>query len=93
MITGRNYLILATLLTFSLQVSGQIVTVRAAFDADSVMLGEQLTYTISAESDDGVMIGLPEYSDTLSKEIEILEASDIDTTYRMTGELSLRNTL
>ncbi len=82
MTTGRIYIILATLLTFSLQVSGQIVTVRAAFDADSVMLGEQLTYTISAESAEDVMIGLPEYSDTLSKAIEILEVSDIDTTFR-----------
>lgn len=82
MITGRLYLIFVPLLAFSLQVSGQIVTVRADFDADSVMLGEQLTYTISAESDDDVMIGLPVYSDTLSKEIEIIEVSDIDTTYK-----------
>ncbi|MEX0980619.1 MAG: cell wall anchor protein [Bacteroidales bacterium] len=81
MIADRLYLILA-FFSLSLQVDGQIVTVRAAFDADSVMLGEQLTYTISAESAEDVMIGLPVYSDTLSKEIEILEVSDIDTTFR-----------
>ena len=81
MITGRLFLILA-LFSLSLQVGGQIVTVRAAFDADSAMLGKQLTYTITAESAENVMIRLPVYHDTLSKEIEILEASDIDTTFR-----------
>jgi hypothetical protein len=62
--------------------NGQIVTVRAEFGSDSVMLGEQLKFRIVAESADDVQVGLPVYSDTLSKEIEILGVSDIDTSYR-----------
>jgi hypothetical protein len=60
----------------------QVVTVRGSFGADSVMIGEQTRYRITVESADDVQIGLPVYSDTLSREIEILQASDIDTTYR-----------
>ena len=60
----------------------QIVTVRGSFGADSVMIGEQIKYMITVESADDVLIGLPVYSDTLSGEIEILQASDIDTTFR-----------
>ena len=71
-------------LVFSLTPSAvaQVVTVRGSFGADSVMIGEQIKYRIAVESDDDVDVSLPVYSDTLSKEIEILQASDIDTTYR-----------
>jgi hypothetical protein len=81
MMTFRAYIIL---IFFNLvaPLSGQIVTVRADFESDSAMLGEQLKFTISAESADDVQVGLPVYSDTLSSEIEILRVSDIDTSYR-----------
>jgi hypothetical protein len=80
MMAFRSYIIL---LIFSLvaPLSGQIVTVRANFESDSALLGDQLKFTISAESASDVQVGLPVYSDTLSKEIEILRVSDIDTSY------------
>ena len=81
MITFRSYIILI-IFSLALPLNGQIVTVRAAFGADSALLGEQLKFTISAESADDVQVGLPVYSDTLSQEIEILRVSDIDTAYR-----------
>ncbi len=76
----RSYIILF-IFSLAIPLSGQIVTVHADFEADSAMLGEQLKFRITAESADDVQIGLPVYSDTLSKEIEILSVSDIDTSY------------
>lgn len=77
----RSYIILFIFSLTLVPLSGQIVTVRADFESDSAMLGEQLKFIITAESADDVQVGLPVYSDTLSKEIEILSVSDIDTAY------------
>ncbi len=62
-------------------VMAQLVTVRGSFGADSAMIGEQIIYRITVESADDVQISLPVYSDTLSRGIEILKASEIDTAF------------
>lgn len=73
--------ILTILLFMGTQSEAQVVTVKSSFDRDSVMLGDQLRYTISARTGEDVWIGLPEFSDTITSEIEIIEAGRIDTTY------------
>lgn len=69
------------LLALGLQANAQVVTVKSSFSRDSVMLGEQLKYTISARAGEDVWIGLPEYADTITSEIEIIEPGQVDTTY------------
>ena len=66
---------------FCLQSSGQIVTVNSEFSSDSTMIGSQLFFTLTAESGPEVFLSLPVFSDTITKEIEILTSSDIDTSY------------
>ncbi len=69
------------MLLLGLQAEAQVVTVKSSFGSDSVMLGEQITYTLTARSGEEVLIGLPEYTDTITSEIEIIEAGAVDTTY------------
>lgn len=73
------------MLLLGIQAEAQVVTVKSSFGSDSVMLGEQITYTITARSGEEVWIGLPEYADTITSEIEIIEAGAVDTTYE-TGQ-------
>ncbi len=75
------YLIIISSLFFTIQTKAQIVTVRAAFESDSVMLGEQLIFTMTAESEKDVMVTLPQFVDSLSSQIEILNKAIIDTSY------------
>ncbi|MDF1572805.1 MAG: hypothetical protein P1P82_14445 [Bacteroidales bacterium] len=73
--------ILTLLLILGPRAEAQVVTVKSSFGSDSVMLGEHLKYTISACAGEDVWIGLPEYSDTITSEIEIIEAGPIDTVF------------
>lgn len=78
----RSAIIILIILQFlGQQTEAQVVTVKSSFGSDSVMLGEQLKYTISARAGEEVWIGLPEFSDTITSDIEIIEARPVDTTY------------
>lgn len=77
-----NYRILfiCTFIVAALAGNAQIVTVRSGFDADSIQIGEQLTFTISAEADENVIVSLPVYQDSIpSSSVEIIHAGDIDS--------------
>ncbi|MEX2371752.1 MAG: hypothetical protein WD578_12145 [Bacteroidales bacterium] len=78
---GKTDTIMLFLWLLAIPVAGQIVTVKSTFGKDSVSLGEQFIYSITVESENEVMVGLPTYTDTLSKQIEILESSGTDTIY------------
>lgn len=76
--------LLPAILLFALAVpngNGQIVTVNSGFSADSVMIGKHVTYSITVESGNDMAIAFPEYSDTITGEIEILRAFPADTTF------------
>jgi hypothetical protein len=78
----RSAIIILIILQFlGQQTEAQVVTVKSSFGKDSVMLGEQLKYTISARAGEEVWIGLPEFSDTITSDIEIIEARPVDTTF------------
>jgi len=76
--------ILLIVLIISLSVAGkaQLVTVRSEFDVDSILLGEQLRYTISAEADSNVIVTLPSFQDTITSSLEILKEGGIDSLVR-----------
>ncbi|HKK61580.1 MAG TPA: hypothetical protein VJ951_03415 [Bacteroidales bacterium] len=72
-----------------LPTEGQIVTVKAEFSADSVMLGEHFHYTLMATSDKDVTIKFPEYSDTISSEIEMINLETRDTIIQESGKRTI----
>lgn len=76
---------------FCLQLSGQIITVNSGFDTDSIMIGDQVNYSINVESADDVMVHFPEYSDTITEQLEILKSSDIDTSWNEDRRILSRN--
>jgi len=75
----NNWIILILALFMPVMASGQIVTVKASFEQDSLMLGKQTTFTISARAGLDVNVEFPEYSDTITSQLEILESFPMDT--------------
>ncbi|MFC2080513.1 hypothetical protein ACFLRQ_03465 [Bacteroidota bacterium] len=69
------------ILILSVQVYGQIITVHSEFSVDSIMIGKHANYKIRIESAPDVFVRFPEYSDTITREIEIVKSTIIDTTY------------
>jgi hypothetical protein len=55
--------------------------VKSEFNADSIMIGNHVSYTIIVETAMDVHVDFPVYSDTITGEIEILSSSDTDTTF------------
>ncbi len=79
----RKWIIVFLIFAFAgiITTKGQIVTVKAEFEFDSVLIGKQLLYTIRVESAPDVVITMPEYRDTISSEIEILSHVESDTVF------------
>jgi hypothetical protein len=77
----KRSIIFMVLTVAAFNANAQIVTVRSAFGQDSIMLGEQLLYSLTVESDKDVKVDIPLFSDTITGAIEIISASSPDTTY------------
>jgi hypothetical protein len=60
---------------------GQILTVKSSFEKDSILLGEQINFILSVESQKDAQLVLPVFMDTLTPEIEILHVNEIDTSF------------
>ncbi len=60
-------------------VNAQIISVKSQLEKDSFMIGDQVVFSIHVEADDNVSIRLPEITDTLSRNIEILFPIASDT--------------
>lgn len=58
---------------------GQLVTVKTEFETDSILLGEQISFIITAEAGLKTNLELPHLGDTLTTEIEILSSFPADT--------------
>ena len=60
---------------------GQLVSVKSIISSDSMLIGDQLEYTLRTDADSDVEIILPEIKDTLSKTLEVLARLPGDTTF------------
>lgn len=67
------------LLSCSITVRGQIISISARFESDTIWIGEQTVFTITIEQPSDMYVRFPELADTLSAEIEILSARPADT--------------
>ncbi|HLP73314.1 MAG TPA: hypothetical protein VK155_10460 [Bacteroidales bacterium] len=80
---GFIFILQAILLT----VSGQKITVTAAFDSTRILIGDQIHYTITVEQPADLMLTLPSFRDTLIKNIEIVGAPETDSVNLGQGQL------
>lgn len=60
-------------------VSGQNISVKAAFDSARILIGDQIHYTITIEQPLDTKLTLPSLKDTLVKNIEILSGPQTDS--------------
>ncbi len=82
-IPGRYLLLLflAAWLAWPGRVSGQLISVRSELERDSLMIGDQVEYTLAVEAREHVEFTLPVIGDTLSRHLEVLEVVDTDSTF------------
>ncbi len=59
---------------------GQEVTIRSVLESDTILIGDQVHYTLEVIQPVGLQVQLPEYKDTIIGEIEVLESQLPDTT-------------
>lgn len=58
---------------------GQLIRVESRLSSDSMMIGDQLRYTIHVEAAEHVTFRMPAIEDTLSRNLEILAPESADT--------------
>jgi len=63
-----------------LPVKGQLIRVQSQISADSLMIGEQITYTLKVDADNEIEFMPPQIRDTLSRDLEVLSMVSSDTT-------------
>ncbi len=59
--------------------SAQLISVKSELESDSLMIGDQVVYTIHVEAAENVELQFPVLRDTLSKNIEVLYSISSDT--------------
>jgi len=59
---------------------GQLISVQSIVSSDSLMIGEQINYTLRVDADSEVDFILPPIHDTLSSSLEVISRLSIDTT-------------
>ena len=69
------------LMLCTLPVFGQGLTVDAKLDTSLIMIGDQIKFHLSVEQDRSFTVDFPVFPDTIAKEVEIIDRSDVDTTY------------
>jgi len=61
-------------------ITAQLISVKSQLDSDSMMIGDQIVFTIHVEAAENVDFQLPVLKDTLSRNLEILFPITSDTT-------------
>ncbi len=60
--------------------NAQLISVQSSVSSDSLMIGDQVVYTLHVEAADHVDFLLPQLKDTLSRNLEVLYPLSADTT-------------
>lgn len=58
---------------------GQDIKVTAAFDSTRILIGDQVNFTVTVEQPSDQVLNIPEFRDTLIKNIEILKGPETDS--------------
>jgi len=75
----KDLLLVGLFLLLTLPVSAQLIGVQSVLGSDSMMIGEQVEYTLQVNADMGVDFVLPSIRDTLSSVLEVLSQLSTDT--------------
>jgi hypothetical protein len=68
------------LFILTLPVAGQLISVRSEVSSDSIMIGDQVVYTLQVDAAEHVDFMCPVLRDTLSRALEVLFPVSSDTT-------------
>jgi len=76
----KQYLyILLLVLSVPVTLKSQDVSVTATFDTTSILIGDQINFSVTVEQPSDIKLAVPVFSDTLVKNIEILSGPLKDT--------------
>ena len=68
----------------------QDINVKAAFDTSNIYIGDQIVFTITVDQPSGIALTIPEFRDTIIKNIEILKGPVTDSIDNLKGTLKIR---
>ncbi len=69
--------------------TAQEISVTAAFDTTYIFIGDQTGFTFTVDQPGDITLNLPEFRDTLIKNIEVLAGPVTDTTIRDDGNIRI----
>ena len=75
----RGMILAGWILCLSSPAIGQLISVQSLLERDSLMIGEQITYTLRVDADSKLEFILPDIRDTLSSSLEIISPLGSDT--------------
>ena len=75
-------IISSILLLLAPGISAQLISVKSQFERDSIMIGDQIAFTIHVEAAENVDFQFPAVKDTLNRNIEVLFPISSDTSVR-----------
>ena len=67
------------LMVIAAPLQAQLISVRSELSSDSLMIGDQLVYTLRVEAQDQVEFSMPVLYDTLGRNLEVLSPAVFDT--------------
>lgn len=74
-------------------VSAQVIQTQASIDRNECLIGDHITLKLTLSKPKEARIFFPSLVDTLSKSIEIINASGIDTIYKENNQIQLQQLL
>jgi hypothetical protein len=90
----RSLILTATTLVLSAlvapnQVKGQGVSVSASIDSTLMVIGGQMNLTLSVTQPAGLAVSFPMFTDTITKNIDVVELGKPDTTFQNNNLLNI----
>ena len=86
-----NYIVGMILLVTVASLQAQLISVQSQLSTDSMMIGDQVLFTLHVEAAENVSFTMPELKDTLSRELEVLFPYSADTS-RADGSMVVDHT-
>ncbi len=71
--------VILVILHFPVRVSGQATRIRAVLDTNEILLGDQIYFRLEANAGIGTRVQFPFIPDTLTRGIEVLDRSPVDS--------------
>ncbi len=80
-----KHILTIVLLLVEMALQAQIISVQSKLSSDSMMIGDQLFYTLHVDAAQELSFRMPVLTDTLSRDIEVLAPYGADTSMNVEG--------